>query len=163
MPLEETQVESTEVTEVVDEQVTVEEPGNKPDETKTFTQEEVNALIADRLSREKKKFADYEDIKAKAAQFDEHSAKSQEYEGLLSTLIEQKTEELPESFRELIPSNLGKKEQYEWLAKAVKANAAKVKSETPIGQSTNPKADNMQSIENLNPNQLLARGYGQKK
>lgn len=37
----------------------------------TFTQEEVNQIVKDRLSRESAKFSDYEELKAKAAKFDE--------------------------------------------------------------------------------------------
>lgn len=40
-------------------------------EQRTFTQEEMNAIITDRLNRERSKYADYEDLKAKAAKFDE--------------------------------------------------------------------------------------------
>lgn len=38
---------------------------------KAFTQDELNAIVADRLGREKSKYSDYEEIKAKAAKFDE--------------------------------------------------------------------------------------------
>ena len=37
---------------------------------RTFTQSEVNAIIADRLSRERSKYADYAALKEKAQQFD---------------------------------------------------------------------------------------------
>ena len=37
---------------------------------KTFTQAELNAIVADRLSRERGKYADYDQLKEKAAQFD---------------------------------------------------------------------------------------------
>lgn len=40
---------------------------NNQSTPRTFTQEEVNALIGKRLSEEKSKFADYDEIKAKAA------------------------------------------------------------------------------------------------
>ena len=40
-------------------------------ETKTFTQDELNAIVNDRLGREKAKYSDYEAMKAKAAKFDE--------------------------------------------------------------------------------------------
>lgn len=40
-------------------------------ETRTFTQDEVNAIVNDRLGREKAKYSDYEAMKAKAAKFDE--------------------------------------------------------------------------------------------
>lgn len=39
-------------------------------ENRTFTQDEVNAIVADRLTRERAKYADYDDLKAKAQQFD---------------------------------------------------------------------------------------------
>ena len=44
--------------------------GQQPE--RTFTQAEMNAIIsaADRLSRERSKYADYDDLKAKAQQFD---------------------------------------------------------------------------------------------
>ena len=46
---------------------------------KTFTQSELNAIVADRLSRERGKYSDYEELKKKAAQFDaaEESRKSE--------------------------------------------------------------------------------------
>lgn len=37
----------------------------------TFTQDDVNRMVADRLSRERSKFSDYDDLKAKAAQLDQ--------------------------------------------------------------------------------------------
>ena len=40
-------------------------------EEHTFTQDEMNAIIADRLSREKSKYADYDELKKKALAFDE--------------------------------------------------------------------------------------------
>lgn len=38
---------------------------------KTFTQEEVNAIVAERLDRERKKYDGFDELKAKAAKFDE--------------------------------------------------------------------------------------------
>lgn len=43
----------------------------KPLETKSFTQEQVNALLAETKRKEREKFADYDDVKAKAAQLDQ--------------------------------------------------------------------------------------------
>ena len=40
-------------------------------ETKTFTQDEVNAIVGERLAREREKFADYDSLKEKATKFDE--------------------------------------------------------------------------------------------
>ena len=40
-------------------------------EEKTFTQEELNAIVADRLSREKAKYEGFDELKAKAEKYDE--------------------------------------------------------------------------------------------
>lgn len=39
-------------------------------EPRTFTQDEVNAIVADRLTRERAKYADYDDLKAQAGKTD---------------------------------------------------------------------------------------------
>lgn len=46
---------------------------------KTFTQDEVNRLVGERVARERGKYADYEDLKAKAEKYDEaqEAAKSE--------------------------------------------------------------------------------------
>jgi hypothetical protein len=57
--------------EVVSENTTVVEPENKP-EAKSFTQEEIDKIVADRIARERKKldkFADYDEIKTKLSEF----------------------------------------------------------------------------------------------
>ena len=38
---------------------------------KTFTQDEVNAIVTDRLTRDRAKYADYDDLKVKAEKFDQ--------------------------------------------------------------------------------------------
>ena len=40
-------------------------------ETKTFTQAELDAIIQDRVKRERDKYKDFEDLKIKAQKFDE--------------------------------------------------------------------------------------------
>lgn len=50
--------------------VTTQEP-NGESQTRTFSQDEVNAIVGKRLAEEKVKYADYDDLKAKAAKFDE--------------------------------------------------------------------------------------------
>lgn len=42
---------------------------------RTFTQTEMDAIIGERLSRERSKYADYDSLKEKAAQFDETQEK----------------------------------------------------------------------------------------
>jgi hypothetical protein len=57
--------------EIVNENTTVEEPENKP-ETKTFTQEEIDRIVADRVARANKKlekFADYDELKTKLSEY----------------------------------------------------------------------------------------------
>ena len=49
--------------------VTTQENGET--QNRTFSQDEVNAIVGKRLAEEKGKYADYEDLKAKAAKFDE--------------------------------------------------------------------------------------------
>lgn len=44
------------------------------DYTPPATQEDLNAIIKDRIDRERRKYADYEDLKAKAARLDEVEA-----------------------------------------------------------------------------------------
>jgi hypothetical protein len=47
---------------------------NKPDEGKTFTQAELDRILDERVKRERSKYADYDELKAKAAKFDELEA-----------------------------------------------------------------------------------------
>ena len=49
------------------------------EENKSFSQDEVNEIIKDRLLRERTKYADYEDLKKKAAEYDkiEEASKSE--------------------------------------------------------------------------------------
>lgn len=54
-------------------------PADKP--AATFTQDQLDAIIKDRLGRQKAQFADYDDVKAKAAKLDEiESASKSELE-----------------------------------------------------------------------------------
>ena len=43
---------------------------------KTFTQEEMNRIIADRVQRERSKYNDYDSLKEKAAKYDAHEEAS---------------------------------------------------------------------------------------
>ena len=45
--------------------------GKPPDKGRTFTQDELNAIVSDRLERERKKYSDYDDLKAAQAKLDE--------------------------------------------------------------------------------------------
>lgn len=56
------------------------EAEQKPAETQTFNQEQVNALLAEQKRKEREKFAGYDDLKKKAEQFDaaQEAAKSEQ-------------------------------------------------------------------------------------
>jgi len=43
---------------------------NNPQNEKTFTQAQLDAIVAERLAREKERYADYETLKEKAGKFD---------------------------------------------------------------------------------------------
>lgn len=57
------------MSETVNQDNTNQEPVN---EGKTFTQDELNAIVSERLKRESAKYADYEDLKEKAKKYDEY-------------------------------------------------------------------------------------------
>ena len=46
--------------------------GKQPDGERTFTQAELDALIGDRLRRERDKYSDYDDLKERAEKWAEH-------------------------------------------------------------------------------------------
>lgn len=86
---------------------------------RTFTQSELNAIVADRLSRERGKYADYETLREKAAQYDAQQ------EAAKSDL--QKAQELADTY----------KAQLDELTKATAARDArdKVAAETGVPAS----------------------------
>lgn len=53
------------------EETTVKAPEAETQETKTFTQEELNSIVQERLFKERKKYEGFDEIKAKADKFDE--------------------------------------------------------------------------------------------
>ncbi len=71
-------------------------PAQEPeqqDSGKTFTQADVDRLLTDRLSRERKKFDGHDDLKKKAAKFDElEAAKKSEVEKLNDQLTASQVE-----------------------------------------------------------------------
>ena len=50
--------------------VTTAETNEAVEENKAFTQDEVNEIVKDRLTRERGKYQDYDELKRKAAEFD---------------------------------------------------------------------------------------------
>jgi len=81
---------------VVNETNTAEESVNKP-ESKTFTQEELDKIVADRIARERKKiekFADYDDLKTKASEYE----KALEEKRLAELSAQERAEELAKKY-----------------------------------------------------------------
>ena len=81
---------------VVNENPTVEEPVKTTD-TKTFTQEELDKIVADRIARERKKiekFADYDDLKTKASEYE----KALEEKRLAELSAQERAEEIAKKF-----------------------------------------------------------------
>lgn len=68
--------------------------------SKTFTQDEVNAIIGERLAKEKAKYSDYDDLKQKASQFEQ-------FESMKTQLTESKNKvlELQTQIDEMNKSN----------------------------------------------------------
>lgn len=141
-------------------------------QTRTFTQEEVNAIVGKRLAEEKGKYSDYEEIKAKAAKFDEaEEANKSELQkaveranNLESELAGIKKAEEVRKTREKIatetgiPANLltgDTEESCKAQAEAIKAfatpNYPKVKDsgEVPKTVSGNAKADFAEYMTNI--------------
>jgi hypothetical protein len=81
---------------VVNETNTAEESVNKP-ESKTFTQEELDKIVADRIARERKKiekFADYDELKTKASEYE----KALEEKRLAELSAQERAEELAKKY-----------------------------------------------------------------
>jgi hypothetical protein len=81
--------------EEVTENPTVEEPVNNPEvKTVTMTQEELNALISKEKGRVKSKYADYDEIKTKASEYE----KALEEKRLAELSAQERAEELAKKF-----------------------------------------------------------------
>lgn len=82
---------------------------------KTFTQEEVNAIIQDRLTRDRQKYADYDELKEKAGKFDqlEEASKSElqkmteKADALQAALDKLKSENLVREARQKVAAETG--------------------------------------------------------
>lgn len=86
--------------------------GSENTESKSFTQEEVDAIIEKRLARANSKFSDYDDLKAKAAKFDEvENANKSEL---------QKAQEREAELQKQVDAYTSEKQQQEWKAEVSK-------------------------------------------
>lgn len=156
-----------------DNNATVTTQENAETQTRTFTQDEVNAIVGKRLAEEKSKFADYDVLKAKADKFDEaeEASKSElqkatERANTLEAELNglKKAEEVRQMREKVasetgIPSNLitgATEEECKAQAEAIKAFATpngypKVKDagEVPKTSSGNAKADFAEYMSNV--------------
>lgn len=84
-------------------------------EAKTFTQDELNAIVADRLAREKAKYEGFEEIKAKAEKYDsleeanksELQKASEKVASLEAQLDSMKKSEEVRAIRDKVSANTG--------------------------------------------------------
>ena len=155
-----------------DNNATVPTQENAEGQTRTFTQDEVNAIVGKRLAEEKSKFADYDALKAKAAKYDEAEEanktelqKATERANTLEAELNglKKAEEIRITREKIatetgIPSNLltgSTEEECKAQAEAIKAYATpsypKVKDggEVPKTSSGNAKADFAEYMSNI--------------
>lgn len=65
---------------IVDEGTPTEQTSTPAEPTKTFTQAEIDAMIQARIARERDKYADYDDLKAKAEAFEAEKRQREEAE-----------------------------------------------------------------------------------
>jgi hypothetical protein len=80
--------------EVVNEQETVAVPENNPAEEKKFTQDDLNKFLAERLGRVKNKYADYDDLKTKASEYE----KALEEKRLAELSAQERAEEIAKKY-----------------------------------------------------------------
>jgi hypothetical protein len=83
--------------EVVNEQPTVEQVEQPEETAKTFTQAELDKIVADRIARERKKtekFADYDELKTKASEYE----KAIEEKRLAELSAQERAEEIAKKF-----------------------------------------------------------------
>lgn len=66
---------------------------------RTFTQTEVDAIVGDRLKRERAKYADYDDVKARAAKVDELQGEKKTLQEQLDQVREQLGQSMAETLR----------------------------------------------------------------
>lgn len=66
-------------------------------EARTFTQEELNKFVSERVKRERAKYADYEELKEKALKFDEITAA----QGTELTKLQEESKKLKEELKSM--------------------------------------------------------------
>ncbi|QAV89969.1 ribonucleoside-triphosphate reductase [Bacillus subtilis] len=148
-----------------------------PPAEKTFTQEELNRIVTERVDREKKKYADYEDLKAQLAaledktkadssaleKYAEVEARKDALEGTLTKLFDSKITGIPEEFHDLIPSDGPIEQRLDWVVKAEEKGLFAPKAKTPLGKPSNPQPDTSEHLSKLSPRDLIRKGYAKNQ
>jgi hypothetical protein len=87
----------------VNDKPTAEEPAKETEQSKTFTQEELDKILADRIARERKKldkYADYDDVKKKAEELERLEKERKEAEMSEVEKLQERLEELQKQAEE---------------------------------------------------------------
>ena len=71
--------------------------GSDQKEARTFTQEELNKFVSERVKRERAKYSDYEELKEKALKFDEITAA----QGTELTKLQEESKKLKEELKSM--------------------------------------------------------------
>ena len=110
----------------------------KKTEDKKFTQEDVNAIVAGRLAKEREKFADYDSLKTRVGELQEIKEKytklsetAKVNEDTLSEVYNGLTAELDEEKKNLIPDNLSLTDKIKYINKNRKTFQVKQVIQTP--------------------------------
>ena len=74
---------------------------------RTFTQSELDAIVVDRLGRERQKYADYEDLKVKAARYEDAETRARQGEVWKQELDALKKAEAVRLLREKVAGETG--------------------------------------------------------
>ena len=109
---------------------------------KTFTQAELEAILAERLSRQKAQFADYADLKAKSQKWDEVEA-AQKTETQRLTEAKAKAERERDEALQRAQARLIRAA---FIAEAAKAGAAHPEDVLALADTTNVKLDDSDNV-----------------
>jgi len=109
---------------------TKQEPKEETKAGKTFTQEDLDRIVRERLERERQKFADYEDLQKTAAKWKEHEEAQMSEIDLLKKRLEEKDGQLRERQQEIARLELERTEML--VRSAVVAEASKMGFQDPM-------------------------------
>lgn len=96
------------------------------------------------------------------SQYEQIEARAKQLESVIQSLLETKLSAIDEQYHDLIPDNLTPEEKLTWIDKAEQKGLFGKKTQTPIGEGTNPSQAQAIDLNSLSPIQLLRAGYGSK-